>query len=141
MPFNTVQPLDRLAVLLTNAGAQNVKKGVPEAYSHKVSAFVTFVGQEIVDKAGGLLQREARYYVEIGYKVKGAEDTAEVSLAAIVDSFITGFYADRKTGLAGTAESCSLDLTVSDRPEYTPVAGSEFRVYPLVVTAVQQQNA
>lgn len=140
MSFNTLAPLTEIRTLLTAAGVQQVHTGVPESLGFRVSAYVALAGQRIVDKAGRLLQRETHYFVGIGYRVKGAEATAEQDLAALLDAFITQFYAARATGLNGTAENCALDLSLADNPSYQVLAGQEIRVYPLIVTATQQQT-
>jgi hypothetical protein len=140
-PFNTAGPLQALYDLLTTLtvpGLQRVYIGAPESFSNQVSAYVAVAGQRIVDKATGLLQREARYLVVLGYRVKDHEDTAETTLAAIVDAFVTAIYQDRT--LAGWSRVTSVDLTQADTPQYEIVAGQEYRRLPMVVTVLQSQT-
>ena len=141
MPLNTQVPLDRLiTVLQALAGMQQVYRGVPESIGSRVSAYVALAGQRLVDKTGGLVQREARYFVGFAYRVGGAEANAENTLAALVDAFITAMLAERRSNLGGTVDSVSLDLSLSDAPEYQPVAGQEFRVFPVLVLTTQQHT-
>lgn len=140
MAFDTGAVLSRIVTLLTNAGVQQVYTGAPESLSKRVSAYVAVVGQQVSDKPAGVLRREARYFVGLGYRVSGAEATAETDLATFLDAFLTAFYADRETRLNGTCTNCWLDLSLADDPQYQVTAGQEFRLYPFIVIAVQQQN-
>jgi hypothetical protein len=138
MAFDSTSPLTALAALLTGlSGVQAVHTGVPESLGARVSAYVTLAAQRVQDKAAsGLLQREADYFVGIGYRVAGAEATAEADLAALLDAFIAAVYADRT--LSGTVASAGLDLTLANSPQYQAVAGVEFRVYPVIVHTTQR---
>lgn len=140
MALDTAAFLDRVVTLLQSAaGVQNVNKGAPESWSNVVTVYAAVGAQRIIDKtSGGNLQRQSDVYVEFGYRVAGAEATAEDTLADYLDSFITGFYTDRKTHFTGVAESGWLDLSLAGSPDYVRVAGKETRTYPLIATAVQQ---
>jgi len=147
LSFTTSAPLTALATMLGSVtGIQDVRTGVPESLSNRVSAYVTVSGQRIIDKASGLLQREADYFIEIGYRVQGAEATAETTVAAALDDFVADFYAARKNGtglfLEATTQvkSGSLDLSLASSPEYRILAGQEYRLQPIVVTVVQYAN-
>jgi len=140
MALNTSSALEAIVDLLEGiSGLNAVQKGAPESYSKSVTAHVTVGGQRVVDKAGGLIQREARYFIAFAYRVQGAEATAETALAGIIDSFITAFYADRTLG--GTVNANTLlDMSGADEPDYRPVAGQEVRIFPVVVVTTQQAN-
>lgn len=145
MSFTTSAPLTALqAMEAATTGVQAAQIGAPESFSTRVSAYVTVAGQRIIDKAGGLLQREADYFCAFGYRVAGAEATAETTLAAAVDSFVAAFYAARaaRTGLFAVATtqvlSGTLDLSLASAPEYRTVAGQEYRILPFLVTVTQQ---
>lgn len=139
-PFNTPALLDAIvAVVQGLSGMQGtVSTGVPESLPTRVSAFVTVGDLTPRRKATQLLQREARFRVTLGYRVRGAEATAERDLAALVDRFTTALYADPTLG--GVATRADLDLAAADSPEYAPIAGQEYRLYPMTVMAAQQQT-
>lgn len=136
MPFDSGAPLAQIVTILEGiAGVQEVTTGVPESFGHQVAAFVTLAGQTVRHFATNSLEREARYFVGLGYDVAGAEETAETTLAAIVDAFILAVYADKTLG--GTVKSADLDLSPSNSPDYQPIAGAEFRMYPVLVLTKQ----
>lgn len=139
MSLNASAPITAIAAMLTaTAGVQAVYTGVPESMSHRLSAFVAMAGQRIRDKATGLLEREARYTVGLGYRVKGAEAAAELALAAAADAFTLAFYADRDLG--GSVLSASLGETGSDAPLYYDIGGEEYRVFPMLIITTQHQT-
>ncbi len=141
MAWNTATQLAALKTLVEGLpGIGTVYIGVPESLSTRVCAYITMGGQETDDKrGGGLVECRPRYRVTFGYRVAGAEATAEIALADIVDAFKTAFYADRKdptTVLRGQG----LDLSAGEAPQYQTIAGMEFREYPVVVIAKQEAN-
>lgn len=140
-PFDTAGPLQYLATLLGTlapAGLQRVYIGAPESFSNQVSAYVAMTGQRVIRKNTGLLQREARYLIVLGYRVKDHEDTAETTIAALVDALVSKLYLDLTLG--GWSLSLDIDLTQADTPQYELAAGQEYRRFPLVVTVTQQQD-
>lgn len=140
MALDLVTPMSNLVTILGSvSGLQAVQKGAPESYTNRVMAHVSLGAGRTVDKAGGLIQHEQNYFIGFGYRVQGAEATAEDVLAAAVASFIAAFYAERKTSGSMFA-SAVLDLSMADEPQYQPVAGQEVRIYPVVVVTTQQAN-
>lgn len=139
--------LDALVTMVGGiAGVQATYKGAPESLSNRVSAYVALGAQPQGQKAGGLLERNGEMLVVFGYRVKGAEATAEETLADFIDAFTTQFYADRKNG-AGLFDSATtqvqtgeLDMTLARSPEYMALAGQEYRLFPIIVTATQRAN-
>lgn len=139
MAFNTKSPLGALVTLVTGlVGVQAVYKGVPESISHRVSAYVTLGGQRPYDKAAGLRGREMSYRISFVYRVAGAEATAEDAVADLIDALEAALYADRTLG--GTVESLEASFSAADEPRYVPVAGQEFREYPVLVAVKQTRN-
>lgn len=136
MALDTKAVADRVVAILRGlAGMGAVQKGVPEAWSKRVDAYVTMGSQPQGRKTTGTVYRDARFFVAFCYRVDGAEETAEETLMSLVDAFQAEIYADLT--LAGTCQGVELDTGLADDPEYRPYAGKEFREYPIVVTARQ----
>jgi hypothetical protein len=96
MAWNTAAQLTSLHSLVAGlAGVQSVKDGVPESLANQVCAYITLGGQRVFDKAGGLASADCNYRVTFGYRVAGAEASAEATLAAVIDAFKTAFLAAR----------------------------------------------
>ncbi len=148
MAFRTKAALDALITMVGSIpGVQTVYRGAPESMTNTVSAYVALGGQPIrADRATQLLERQTQFLVVFGYRVKGAEATAENVLSDIVDAFVARFYTDRASGAglfasaATDVETGELDLTLSSSPEYQVSAGQEYRRYPLLVSATQLAN-
>ena len=139
MAFNCKAPLQALKTLVEGlAGMQDVLEGVPQSLAYRVSAYITVGGQQPKDSAGGLRSRWASYRVTFAYRVGGAETTAEEAIADLLDALEAALYADRT--LSGTVESLEADWSAADEPRYVPVAGSEFREYPVMVRVKQSRN-
>jgi len=137
--WDTTGPFNYLYSLLAGlTGMQQVYKGPPESFSTQVAAYVALAGQHVADKMTHTLQREANYFIGFVYRVDQAQDTAELTVAGLLDAFITAFFADRTLG--GTALSAQLDLSLANEPRYEVIAGQEFRVYPVRVTVRQMQS-
>lgn len=143
MAFATRTVLAEVVALVQGlTGMQTVYTGVPESLATRVSAYVTLGPQPEQDKrGGGVLQKEGRIRVTFGYRVKGAEAAAEQDLADMIDRFQTAYYAARRTNLNSTVDSLlTLDHSPAGGPEYQPVAGQEYRRYPVDVVFTQQQT-
>jgi hypothetical protein len=139
--FDILAVYDELVTLLNSlTGMQKVYEGVPEAFGRSVTAYIAITGQDISDRATGLLRLESSYFIGLGYKTKGAERDAERNLGEALKDFIYKFYALRRTKCNGKADDIRLNMSVASAPEYQVVAGQEYRVYPIIVTAVQTDN-
>jgi hypothetical protein len=137
--FDAAAPLHALVAMLeATTGVQTVYMGVPESMSHRLSAFVAVAGMVIYDKQTANLQRDIRYVVGLGYRVSGAEETAEEALADALDAFTIDFYADRK--LNNTVLTARLGEVGADMPLYSLIAGQEYRLLQVVIVATQQQT-
>jgi hypothetical protein len=142
VPLSTLAPLNRLvAVLQGLSGLQQVYVGVPESIGPQVAAYVALAGQSVSNETIDLAQREARYFVAFAYAVAGAEATAETTIAGLIDAFQTALFAERDSGMNAGAgplvDSVGWDFSLGDRPDYQPIAGQEFRVWPCLVTVTQ----
>ena len=129
-------PAPSLAAVLALAsgvpGVQSAWVGAPEALPTRVVASVTAGGFEpVVKTVGGVSLVRLRYRVPFGYRVMGAEDTAETTMIAAALAFAAAVEDDRTLG--ATCDQARLDATVADSPPYALVAGDEFRLYPVVV--------
>lgn len=112
--------------------------GVPEAFEARINAFITLGSATPTDGMMGGQMREVRLLVSFGYVVGGDERGAELAIAELVDELTATIYADSTLG--GTSDGpVTLDMNRADTPEYQGRAGSEVRVYPIVVIGHQQQ--
>lgn len=137
MSFDTGGVLSFLAAqIATVTGIQSVSMGAPASIGNQVIAYVALGAQSVVEKATGLLQREADYYVGLAYAVQDAPASAETTIAAVVDALIALVYADKTLG--GRVTNATLDLTLVRAPLYQDVLGQEYRVYPVIVRTTQQ---
>jgi len=119
------------SILDAVTGTQATYKGIPESIAAKVTASVSVGDRVPRDKAAGYHETDINFFVEFAYRVSGAESGAEDTLADWLDAFEEAWLADRKLG--NTVRDSSLDFSLSNTPNYRPTAGSEFRVYPVVV--------
>lgn len=144
--FNTLAPMDRIITVLQSAemvtaGLQRVYKGVPESLANQVSAYLFLGPMDVRDKVAGLLELDITYYLSIGYRVAGAEATAENVLSAVIDKFIEIFYNTERPGrLNNTCRTCNLDFSRVGRGAYDQVAAQEFRIYPMGVEVTLQSS-
>ena len=140
MALDTAAPLARLVTVLEGLpgiGAGSVYTGVPESIGPRVAAYVALGGQRFDTETTNTLQREATYFVGFAYAVEGSEATAETTIAGLLDAFQAALLTERETGMGGLVDSVGWEFSLGDGPEYTPVAGSEFRLYPVLVRVTQ----
>lgn len=117
------------------AGMGVVQIGAPESVGPRVSAYVSMGSQRVMKKAAGVVGREARIFVQLAYRVDGAETTAETTLMGLVDDLIDALNAD--VTLGGVVSGSEIDTGMADEPDYQLRAGKEYREYPVVVTVRQ----
>jgi hypothetical protein len=145
MALDTAAPLARLvAVLQGLSGLQTVYVGVPESIGPQIAAYVALAGQSMPNETIDIAQREARYFCAFAYAVAGAEATAETTIAGLIDAFQVALLAERDSGMnSGSGpivDSLGWDFSLGDRPDYQPIAGQEFRVWPCLVTVTQHAS-
>lgn len=144
MSLNLTGAFTALVALVDScASVQNVIQGEPLSLPASVSAYVNIGTPRPVDqRTSGLIMIETEYLVTFGFRVAGTDESGpELKLCAAIQEFILAFYADRKAGsLGGTVESMELDFSPAGLPEFRPVAGQEFRLFPVIVRVKQQQT-
>lgn len=139
MNLNTVAPFEYIVAMVDAIpNLTKVYRGVPASIDMGSVAYVALLGQAVPERAQGVLRRRARYMVTFAYKVAGAEDVAEARLAGHADALIVAYYADRTLG--GTCDSSEIDLSIPDAPDYRALAGQEYRMFPIVITAIQDHT-
>lgn len=139
MGLNNLSVANQLVAILSGlSGMGAAQIGAPESLGPRVTSYVTLGSQQNSRKASGLKQRETRFMVMFAYRVDGAEATAETTLMALVDAFMTAINADLT--LNGTVHSTEADSQAADEPEYQLRAGKEYREYPVIVTVTQRDG-
>jgi hypothetical protein len=112
--------------------------GVPEAFEARINAFITLGSATPGDGFMGGRTREPRLIVSFGYVVGADERGAELAIAELIDELTASINNDPTLG--GTSDDpVTLDMSRADTPEYQGRAGSEARIYPIVVIGHQQQ--
>ncbi|HXI16801.1 MAG TPA: hypothetical protein VNM48_10535 [Chloroflexota bacterium] len=150
MALNLLAPKERLITVLgglATSPAVTVITGVPESLPARVSAYITL--GPIIPLRGslGLQKSRVEYLVTFAYRVAGNEGAAEDAILTIVPLFMAALLEERKTRLAGTvvslgednAEGAPVVFSRASSPEYFPLAGQEFRLYPGIVPTIQQE--
>lgn len=111
--------------------------GVPEAFEARLNAFLTLGSATPTEGYMGGQIREPRCLVVFAYVVGGDERNSELNIAEMVDELTAAIYANPT--LNGTSDDpVTLDMSRADTPEYQGRAGSESRIYPIVVIGHQQ---
>lgn len=143
-PFDAAAPMAALKTLLEAVSPiQTVYVGTPESGARRVIAYIAFLGPAVSAKAAnGLMQATLRLFVGIGYRVDGAEQTAEQNMAAAVIEFAREFYANRnsQTLLGGSVNSMELSFPQTTEPLYLQLANQTFRVTPAIAEVTQQET-
>lgn len=123
-------------------GVQSVTKGEPTSYTAAVSASISLGAAPMNDRqTTGNVRRDLEYWVTFGYRTSNNVALAEETLADILDELESKFLVERKTGrLGGTVDSMELDTSPASAAEYRPVAGQEYRLYPVIIRVVQQHT-
>lgn len=123
------------------AGLQKVYRGTPESLSNQVSAYTFFMPDEKTDKAAGLIELTANYGLTFGFRVQGAEATAENGLIAVFAKFYEVFFTTERPGrLNGTCRTCDWDFSRAREDLYKNVAAQEYRLLPTTVTVTLQSS-
>ncbi len=142
--FDSVGPLLYLVTLLTQLSGptgtllQSVEIGAPANLQDQISAYVALGEQQVKDFSLRVMSRDAAYYIAFGYRVGASQTPAELSLATILDAFVTAIFADRTLG--GTVAGDTLvDLSLTKTPTYQKVAQQEYRTYACLVNTRQYQ--
>lgn len=140
MTFDASGALEAVRVLAAGSTNFTLGVGTPENLGRRAAGYVTLGSAQPADRAaGGLIERTVDCHLVLGYRVKGAEETAELDMAAAVDAFTLAFYASDRT-LGGAGTSAEIDFGLVGGAEYERIAGQEFRLYPIVVSVKQRQS-
>lgn len=139
MAFSNSAVLTQLNSTLAALSGMGVSQiGAPESVGPRVSAYVTLGSQSVSRIAGGLVQRESRFFCMFAYRLDGAEATAETTLAAAVDAFMQAIQDDLTLG--DNVETTEVSSHAADEPDYQLRAGKEYREYPVMITATQRST-
>jgi hypothetical protein len=137
MALDSVAILEAVVdVLETLTDLGHVQIGAPQSVGPRVSAWVSLGGHQMMRKATGITQRETRVMVMFCYRIDDAEDTAETTLAGLVDDFMAAVHDDLTLG--GAVVDARTESPAADEPDYQLRAGKEYREYPVIVVATQR---
>jgi len=140
--FNTRGVLDRLQALAASlAAVSTVVVGAPLAWpataSGTVAAVVLLAGQSMTrDDSNGLLQREARFVILLGYPVQSDVAAAEQAIADAIDALLPALYSDATLNTQ-LLLGLQADAAQADTADYQLFAAQEVRLYPVVVRGQQ----
>lgn len=147
MSWDSVSPLQAIRTLLASLeGVQSAQIGAPASSSTRVAAYVALGADSTADHRTGVQRGELSYFCALHYRVTGAEEAAELALAAAKDDLKTKWTTARAagTGLFDQATTqvvgARLDLTLAAGPEYVPLAGQELRIYPFQIFCMQEST-
>ena len=136
--FNAAAPLAVLKTMVAGLpGMQDTFTGIPQARDARVTASISLAGAPVVDKFTGMTQRHVRYTIILACRLDDDESGSETIIAGLVDAFQTAWLANRT--LSNTCNSCTLDFSMADRPEYQMDAAQEQRTYPIIADCTQTQ--
>jgi hypothetical protein len=145
--WNSVTPLQSIKTFLAGlSGIQSAHIGAPESFTTRVTAYVCLGSDGTMDHRTEVQRGEIGYFCAFGYRVQGAEEAAEIALATAKDDLKQQFTDDRSAGtglfaeMTTNAKSARLDLNLAAIPDYAPVAGQEFRLYPFMIYLTQENT-
>ena len=139
--LNTNAAFLALVALVQNlVGMQGtVYQGVPESFAGNVSAYVAIGDLRVTDRTtGNYLEFEQDFLIVFGYRVRGAEQTAEQKVAEFKDKFVRALFHDRTLG--DVVNKVTLISGLAGSPQYLAFAGSETRLYPMAVRICQAET-
>jgi hypothetical protein len=145
MTWNSVTPLQSIKTFLAGlSGVQSAHIGAPESFTTRVTAYVCLGSDGTMDHRTEVQRGEVGYFCAFGYRVQGAEEAAEIALATAKDDLKQQWTDDRTAGtgvfaLSTTqAKGARLDLNLAAIPDYAPVAGVEYRLWPFMIYVMQE---
>lgn len=152
MPLDFNAAIDQIIVLLESlpgladeaGGVTHVHKGVPASLPTRLSVYVALADMLIREKVTQRQDVSAVFAVNFGYRVDansaGAVSLAETALISAVEDFLEVMRLPANRTLGAVVTNAALTSLTASRPEYQIVAGQEFRVFGLLVTAGQSQG-
>lgn len=148
MAFDVEAALNGLkALILTEPGIEAVRIGAPEDLSSRVEAWIT-IGDpgEIASQVQGVYELDIHLICWFGYTVEQAESAAEARLADFITEITRRLIQNRMgtvsgvlRNLNGSVDRMGLPQAAAGSSDYTMMAGSEKRVYPLGVRVVMRE--
>jgi hypothetical protein len=141
--------LGLVALVDTIPALERVQIGAPESLSNRIEAWVTLGDPGIIEmeRAGGVYRLPITLIVWMGYVVEGAESAAEAQLGDYVTDLTRRLMQNRKNAvdgvtvnLNGSVDMLGLPHAAAGASDYTMMAGSETRTYPLGVEVVQRET-
>lgn len=150
--FDIEAALEGLAALIRTVGAiERVQIGAPEDLTNRIEAWVT-VGDpgEITSAVQGVYDLDINLIAWMGYTVEGSEQAAEAQLGDYIGGLtraliqnrmgtITGNAVTVARNLDGAVDRMGLPQAAAGVSDYTMMAGSEKRVYPLGIRVIQRE--
>lgn len=149
------------ALVHTLPAMEWVQLGAPESLSNRISAWVTLgdpggLGPDGDPTAGtfavqGILEVEFNLICWFGYTIEGAEAAAEAQLADYVTALVRAVAQNRMgtvsgnsvtvaRNLDGSVERMGMPQAAAGIADYTMMAGSETRTYPLGIRVTQRET-
>jgi hypothetical protein len=148
--FDLEAAMNGLAALIDTIPAiESVQIGAPESLSNRIQAWVTLGDPGVIEmeRAGGVYRMPFTLVAWMGYVVEGAESAAEAQLGDYVTDLTRRLMQNRKNAVDGVAVNLNGSVDMLGLPhaaagsaDYTMMAGSETRTYPLGVEVVQREN-
>lgn len=146
--FDVEAALNGLAALIgTIPSVEDVRIGAPESLGSRIEAWVT-VGDpgEIGARVTGVYELDLNLICWFGYSVEGAEAAAEAQLADWVTEITRRMIQNRMgavdgvtRNLNGAVDRMGLPQAAAGISDYTMMAGSETRTYPLGIRVIQRE--
>jgi hypothetical protein len=141
MAFDREAAINAMVTLVgTITGMQSVRKGVPETFATTASAYVAHGGNRWMPDATQVYRAERSLIVGFGYRVSGAETTAEQKVGQFADEFERKILQNRVGSvgavtalLNGSVEHMEPAESLGDDPEYRAMVGQEWRLLPYLV--------
>ena len=132
-------PVLTAIVTLAAACVDVAQAGVAELPNRRLGASVTLGGGNPRRHAtGGAWIRNQNFMVSFSYRVEGAEAATETALCNAVDAFTDALISDPTLG--GLVNGATADNSLADNPEYSTWTNQERRIYPVLVTVLQNAS-
>jgi hypothetical protein len=151
--FDVEAALNGLAELVRTIPAmEKVEIGAPEALAATITAWVTVGDPGVIQPyVTGAYELPINLIVWFGYDIRGAEAAAEAMLADWISELtrrmiqnragpVTGNAVTVTRNLNGSVDRMDLPQAAAGMADYTLMAGSEARTYPLGIRVAQREN-
>jgi hypothetical protein len=146
--FDVEAALNGLKALVeTIVSVEDVRIGAPESLGNRIEAWVT-VGDpgEIAPNVQGVYDLDLSLILWFGYSVEGAEGAAEAQLADWLTEITRRLIQNRMDtvdgvtrNLNGSVDRMGLPQAAAGIADYTMMAGTEVRTFPIGIRVVQRE--